>query len=26
LSWDDIIKECHGEVSRRGITEAIRLK
>jgi len=26
LSWDDIIKECSGEVSRQGITEAIRLK
>jgi len=25
LSWDDIIKECHGSISRRAIAEAIRL-
>jgi uncharacterized protein (DUF433 family) len=25
LSWDDIIKECHGSISRPAIAEAIRL-
>ena len=24
-TWDDIIKECHGSISRRAIAEAIRL-
>ena len=25
MNWDEIIKECHGSVSRRAIAEAIRL-
>ena len=25
LSWDDIIKECHGSISRPAIAEVIRL-
>ncbi len=25
MSWDEIIKECHGSISRRAIAEAIRL-
>jgi uncharacterized protein (DUF433 family) len=25
MNWDEIIKECHGNVSRRAIAEAIRL-
>jgi len=25
MSWDDIIKECHGSISRPAIAEAIRL-
>ena len=25
MSWDDIIKECHGGISRPAIAEAIRL-
>ena len=25
MDWDDIVKECHGRVSRRAIAEAIRL-
>ena len=25
LSWDDIIKECHGSISRPAIAEAIRI-
>jgi len=25
MSWDDIIKECHGSISRASIAEAIRL-
>jgi uncharacterized protein (DUF433 family) len=25
LSWDDIIRECHGSISRPAIAEAIRL-
>lgn len=24
-TWDDIIKECHGSISRRAIAEAIRV-
>jgi uncharacterized protein (DUF433 family) len=24
MSWDDVIKECHGSISRRAIAEAIR--
>jgi hypothetical protein len=24
MSWDDIIKECHGSISRPAIAEAIR--
>ena len=25
MNWDDIIKECHGSISRAAIAEAIRL-
>lgn len=24
MNWDDIIKECHGVISRRAIAEAVR--
>jgi uncharacterized protein (DUF433 family) len=25
MSWDDIVKECHGSISRAAIAEAIRI-
>jgi uncharacterized protein (DUF433 family) len=25
MSWDDIIRECHGSISRAAIAEAIRI-
>jgi uncharacterized protein (DUF433 family) len=25
MSWDDIVRECHGSISRAAIAEAIRL-
>jgi len=25
MNWDEIVKECHGSISRRAIAEAIRL-